>query len=50
MIFAKVTGQPFSEVLKMHPRDMDTWQELLEAEASEHRMQGARDSLKQQMG
>ncbi len=23
--FARSTGQPLSEVLAMHPRDMDTW-------------------------
>jgi hypothetical protein len=37
--FARMTGQPFSEALSMHPRDMETWIVQIEQDATEARFE-----------
>jgi hypothetical protein len=41
-----VSGQPFLDLLKWDPRDVDTLIEHYEEQASEHRMEQARQALK----
>jgi len=37
VMFARHSGQPLSEVLQMHPRDMETWLSFDAQEAEEAR-------------
>jgi hypothetical protein len=41
-----MSGQPFLDLLRWHPRDLDTLQAHYEDQASEARMEQARQRLK----
>lgn len=45
-----MSGQPFLDLLRWDPRDVDTLQEHYEDQASEARMQAARQHAAQMMG
>lgn len=50
MELAVASGQPFATLLTWHPRDVDTLEFIFEEQASEARMQQARDNYQRQMG
>lgn len=50
MDLALATGQPFLDLLEWHPRDVATAGDLLDAVATERRMDQARAHMRQMTG